>query len=352
MKKVLISLSIIAAVAAIVVGATTAYFSDTETSTGNTFTAGTIDISIDDQNPWSEKFTMADMKPCYTDYITFRIENDRSGANPVDIYKKITDINEDSGDITEPECTEQQGTWDNGTCTWNGNNTDNNDLSSVIWYDLSVEVYDSNNNKIWHQVIYTDDDHKSIDDVYGNDGEVYLGMIPANGYMIVKQSYHLSPNAGNEYQGDKMTFNIQVRGEQLHEARVLENKDPRNSWKLLLGDGYQGSLTYKVKGPTFDFTFSGKAPLTVHEYYLIAGGTPNGSSWDPDTKIASFTTDANGDFDISENVELSKDLKDAKVWAVPKENWDGTKVTWGGWPGCADNFLWETGLIWYEDTDN
>jgi len=46
-KKILISLSIIAAVAAIVVGATTAFFSDTETSTGNTFTAGAIDLKID-----------------------------------------------------------------------------------------------------------------------------------------------------------------------------------------------------------------------------------------------------------------------------------------------------------------
>jgi len=37
----------IAAVAAIAIGATTAFFSDTETSTGNTFTAGAIDLKID-----------------------------------------------------------------------------------------------------------------------------------------------------------------------------------------------------------------------------------------------------------------------------------------------------------------
>ena len=47
MKKVIISLSIIAAAAAIAVGATTAFFSDTETSTGNTFTAGSIDLTVD-----------------------------------------------------------------------------------------------------------------------------------------------------------------------------------------------------------------------------------------------------------------------------------------------------------------
>ncbi len=47
MKKILISLSVIAAVAAIAIGGTIAYFSDTETSTGNTFTAGALDLKVD-----------------------------------------------------------------------------------------------------------------------------------------------------------------------------------------------------------------------------------------------------------------------------------------------------------------
>ena len=49
MKKILISVSVIAAAAAVVIGATTAYFSDTETSTGNTFTAGSIDLKVDSE---------------------------------------------------------------------------------------------------------------------------------------------------------------------------------------------------------------------------------------------------------------------------------------------------------------
>ncbi|MBU0546871.1 M73 family metallopeptidase [Patescibacteria group bacterium] len=50
MKKILISLSVITVVAAIAVGGTIAYFSDTETSTGNTFTAGAIDLTIDNES--------------------------------------------------------------------------------------------------------------------------------------------------------------------------------------------------------------------------------------------------------------------------------------------------------------
>jgi len=85
MKKILLSLSVVAAVAVVVVGATTAFFSDTETSTGNTFTAGAIDLKIDfdgyfnkvaDGHPnagsWDEKdlvvgtdkfFNFTDLKP-------------------------------------------------------------------------------------------------------------------------------------------------------------------------------------------------------------------------------------------------------------------------------------------------
>lgn len=57
MKKILVSVSIIAAVAAVVVGATTAYFSDTETSIGNTFTAGAIDLGIDNSSYYNGIFS-------------------------------------------------------------------------------------------------------------------------------------------------------------------------------------------------------------------------------------------------------------------------------------------------------
>jgi len=44
MKKILTSLSIIGVIAVIAIGETVAYFSDIETSIGNTFTAGTLDF--------------------------------------------------------------------------------------------------------------------------------------------------------------------------------------------------------------------------------------------------------------------------------------------------------------------
>ncbi len=47
MKKILISLSIIGVVAVVAIGATIAYFNDTETSTGNILVAGTMDLKVD-----------------------------------------------------------------------------------------------------------------------------------------------------------------------------------------------------------------------------------------------------------------------------------------------------------------
>ena len=48
-KKIILSVSIVAIVAAAVIGATTAFFSDTEQSTGNTFTAGSLDLKVDSE---------------------------------------------------------------------------------------------------------------------------------------------------------------------------------------------------------------------------------------------------------------------------------------------------------------
>lgn len=53
MKKILLSLGVIAIVAAISISATGAFFSDTETSTANVFTAGAIDLKIDSEQHYN-----------------------------------------------------------------------------------------------------------------------------------------------------------------------------------------------------------------------------------------------------------------------------------------------------------
>ena len=117
MKKILVSVSIIAAVAAVVVGATTAFFSDTETSTGNTFTAGSIDLKIDNhawfngveqpQLSWQLSdltsqlfFNYSDLKPGDLEEDTVSLHVD---SNPSWVCANLTLTKNDDMTCTEPE---------------------------------------------------------------------------------------------------------------------------------------------------------------------------------------------------------------------------------------------------------
>ncbi|MFH1657479.1 MAG: TasA family protein [bacterium] len=361
MKKILISLGIIAVVAAIATGVTISYFSDTEVATGNTLTAGTIDIDIDGQNRFSDNFAVGDLKPGEVGYMNFKINN--VGLNPVNVSKSLYNFEHTDSDegyfcegviggyvSSDPECVAE---------TSAGERKDL--VATQILYDLSVEVYDVNNNKIWWQTIYEVDGtgDKSLDDVYGNTGQTFvsLGMIPAKGYMLVTQSYHFDINAGNEYQGDGLTFNMDIKGEQLTGTNgtatvVLENKTySGGDWVINSGDTITGTLEYETNGPEFVYTVSGKAPAVSTNYVLAIGYDVNTNV---DTFVINVTSDTNGDFLVSGSKELGSDMMGVKAWLVPATYWDaGTQqVQWTNWNSMVSEFLWETGLVWYNDTDS
>ncbi len=121
-KKIIISLSVIGITAAIAIGGTVAYFSDTETSTGNTFTAGAIDLTIDNESYVTDEsgvlvyssetswilddldgqlfFNFSDLKPgdVGEDTISLHVDNNDAWAC---MNVNITATPEN--DITEPE---------------------------------------------------------------------------------------------------------------------------------------------------------------------------------------------------------------------------------------------------------
>lgn len=66
------SLSVIAAAAAAVVGGTGAFFSDTETSTGNVFTAGAIDLKVDSQQHYNGMICRLALPESVEDYQGYR----------------------------------------------------------------------------------------------------------------------------------------------------------------------------------------------------------------------------------------------------------------------------------------
>ena len=135
---------------------------------------------------------------------------------------------------------------------------------------------------------------------------------------------------------------------------VLENKDTSN-WQPITTDGIQGTLTYKLVGPAFDYEFEATG-LTPGEYSLIYYAdrqdrfeNPGGDN--PGALIATAVADAGGNISIegSKNLEMNLPHADdwngtadanycgnaegdnydlcrgAKIWLVPSGDYDGEK---------------------------
>src|SRR3989338_2412614 len=67
MKKILLSLAMIVVVAGAVAGGTIAFYNDTETSTGNVFTAGSIDLTVDHTNA---SYNGEECKTCHLEIVS------------------------------------------------------------------------------------------------------------------------------------------------------------------------------------------------------------------------------------------------------------------------------------------
>jgi predicted ribosomally synthesized peptide with SipW-like signal peptide len=75
MKNIIKSLLIIVAVAAVAGGVTYSYFFDEETSTGNTFTAGTLDLELTNGETSNAPFVIGNVVPGWEKVITYTVKN-------------------------------------------------------------------------------------------------------------------------------------------------------------------------------------------------------------------------------------------------------------------------------------
>ena len=86
MKKILFSLMALMLVIGLVGAGVIANFSDTEESTGNTFTAGTLDLAVNGKNPnVSPDFTIGNVAPGSSGTITYALTNVGSLAGFLDL---------------------------------------------------------------------------------------------------------------------------------------------------------------------------------------------------------------------------------------------------------------------------
>ena len=108
MKKLLLSVLTIGFVGVVAVGATLAYFSDTETSNGNTFAAGSLDLNVDGGNANVVKFNVTNMRPGNQPKGTYSLSNVGSLNGYLDIENIVLTEREnvcldpelDAGDAT------------------------------------------------------------------------------------------------------------------------------------------------------------------------------------------------------------------------------------------------------------
>ncbi|MCR4394800.1 MAG: CalY family protein, partial [Dehalococcoidales bacterium] len=100
MKKILVALMIGALVIGLVGAGALASFSDTESST-NTFTAGTLDLTVNDQNGQTVQFSWSNLKPGDQPHQKYTLKNIGSVPGYLDI-ENIT-VESSENDLTEPE---------------------------------------------------------------------------------------------------------------------------------------------------------------------------------------------------------------------------------------------------------
>jgi len=230
-----------------------AVFNDTETAPG-TVGAGRLDLEIDQSEAGVVEVEILDLKPSEWHYAgPFILHN--AGNNPGVLDLHFTKVEDEGGILTEPE--------------HEADPTDTiNDISNWIDVDYlilepDVFVCPESGGTVLGKL--ADIESKVID----------LGkQIEPNQDVYICLSFHLQREAGNEYQGDVTTFDVEFTLHQLLQPAGattvrLENKD--TNWDPILNDDLYGSVTYWVDGNNdlrMLVRLNGLAPNTYHQLAL------------------------------------------------------------------------------------
>ena len=203
-KRLLLVIALIG-IAVILIGAGTyAYFSATVTTGEINFTAGTIDLSVNDSSTWNSvtyNTTFNDLKPCQKRWVNVTVKN--NGTNPMYAWLSVCNISNGGGLRPQSEFGEDPADTINM-------------IEDVIQFDLYENttqiIPDSYGYVINHTSLSPQNwSTKSIGCKY-----IALNLTNPAQYLIwqpgevhaVNMSYMLACNTTNWAQGDNMTFRI------------------------------------------------------------------------------------------------------------------------------------------------
>lgn len=339
MRKIIYSLFIIGVAAAIVVGVTVAFFSDTEMSRGNTFSLGTVEISINGALHWAESFTWDNIEPGDSAEFTMIIKNE--GDDPVKLWQLLKCLITNENGVIEPE-----GDW---YATYNSGNA-KNDIDTAIIYEMYIDG----------KLAIAKEAGISLDkikDYYLGLKKLDPGAIPAESNILlpgasitVVHRYFLPTATENWAQSDKLTFALELEARQtdapepLQQMNIIDNKYPGG---VALADETMGILKYDYLAPTFNYNFFGVGLNQSSEYCLIyyADGWPGNH---PGYFFQSGYPDGTGKLVLTGQAALGMNLPaltdanylyGAKIWLVNCANYDKNNRAITGW--SPNNWLFD-----------
>jgi len=193
MKRILISLMTIALVSALIGGGIYAYFSDVETSTGNVFTAGTLDLNLDGGNTNVVKFTVSNVKPGDNGGGTWTVANVGTIGGYLDL--ESISVTEAIGTTTDPELADEGG-------------PDTTQLGNYLLVHMFI---DTNNNGSWDagetDIFGTNAAPAAINTIAGSYA-LDLSLAASGGTNYVTLLWSVATSTDNRIQGDSVTLNM------------------------------------------------------------------------------------------------------------------------------------------------
>jgi len=319
MNKILLSLAIIAVVAAIGIGATVAYFSDTEASIGNTFTAGELDIQIDSTCHYDGMICQKDNQGAYvwieeelssstypdligdactcswvagdlaTGNLFFNFEDVKPGDNgesTISLHAAANDsyvcVKVDNLINAENGCTEPEGIVD-GTCgaPGEGEGELQNYIQLKIWKDSGIPVTGGEPTGKCDNILQPGEDILVEDTVINNNSGSWalyspqLGALKSGVTECIGVAWSLPGEVENIVQGDSVTADISFYAEQARnnsgfacnrqtKTFVLDSQNSPGLGQNIADESYrttyQPYVTWEINGDEIEFTFHNPTP--------------------------------------------------------------------------------------------
>ena len=265
-KKLIISLSVIGAVAAIAIG-TVALFNDTETSSGNIFTAGTLNLKVGDNDPAGWNFQISDIKPGDSGSQEVILQNTGS----LDGYLHITFANLINDEMGCPEPEQNEG--GDTTCENPGPN------EGELAQNLDI-------------LIYLDENGNTNFDL-GTDNLIYQGKVRGIlqgdlfNYPLLSGSskdfrieWKLDSSVGNIVQTDKTGYDINFELTQNKKEIVGDWHFDENSGNIAYDSAFEPANNGTINGASWTdgkynpaLSFDGSdyvsTPLNINGYAAV-----------------------------------------------------------------------------------